>query len=181
MTLHANRTDTEFPLELVVDDLFTGGVTGLVPTVAVRLVGTTSPPFYLDWFDQTFKQVGWTLKYAPMFAIEFGIYQRFLDITTLLPVVPLGTYLSAEYRVSSGGVLGEDQDLICVDDLTSQVTFLRMVAKNKLHEASGNPGTLILYADDGVTVHTTWTLLDETGGPVLPAIGTPARRSAGLP
>jgi hypothetical protein len=178
--LSANRTDTAFPLELVVDDVIVGGLAGLSPTVALRLVSAATPPFYLDWADATFKQSGWTLKHAPLTDIENGVYQRLLNVAGLSPAVARGTHLSAEYTLV-GSVSGREAELIRVDDVEEQVTFLRKVAKNRLEEASGNPGTLVLYADDGVTVDTTWTLRDETGGAVLPGTGTPARRSAGTP
>ena len=55
------------------------------------------------------------------------------------------------------------------------------MATNRLEEKSGYRGSLTLYDDDDVTVIETWELLDEAGGPVLPAIGTPAKRSAASP
>lgn len=181
-TLYADTTSSSIPLQLVVDQLGVGGVPGLAPapTVAIRNVSAGGPPFaYLDWADMTFKVAGWTTKYAAMVDVERGIYQSSLDISSF--AFPLGTVLSAEYSVNASGVVGEDQDVIVLSNVQRSTAFLYKVAKNRLEEASGNPGTLTLYDDDGVTVLETWQLRDETGGAVLPAVGTPARRSAGTP
>jgi len=49
---------------------------------------------------------------------------------------------------------------------------------NRIVEAPGSPGTLILYDDDAVTPLLTWTLTDTSGAAVTAVVGAPARRSA---
>lgn len=177
-TFNTDTTETALPLDLTVNQFSVGGVTGLVPTVAVRLAATGTPQ-YLDWASNTVKTSGWTTKYQNMTEIERGHYQQLLNISVLSLAV--GVKLIAEYAAVVGGVTYTSSDTVLVNNIASQVTLLRQIGKNKLVELSGNPGTLTLYADDTVTVLETWTLTDENGNAVLPAIGTPARRSAGIP
>ena len=178
--LYSEVGETSLPLELVISRLGTGGVPGLTPTVACRNISLGGAPYwYLDWFDNTFKTAAWITKYAPMTNIESGYYQRILNVAALS--LPVGTKLNIEFSVTGAGISGIAADTYELTDTNAQVSYLRKVAKNRMWEASGLPGSLTLYDDDGVTPLTTWTLNDETGGAVLPAVGTPARRGAGTP
>jgi len=56
--------------------------------------------------------------------------------------------------------------------------LLRMVHTNRLEADPGDPGTMILYADDGVTPFKTWNLRDYLGGAVTGVVGSPAYRGA---
>ena len=114
-----------------------------------------------------------------MTEIERGHYQQLLNVSAL--AVAAGMKFIAEYTAVVGGVPYTSDETIQVNNVAQQVTFLRKVGKNKLSEVSGNPGSLTLFDDDGVTPLTTWTLLDESGNAVLPAAGTPARRGSGTP
>ncbi len=58
------------------------------------------------------------------------------------------------------------------------VTLARKALTNKLTEAAGAPGTLVLMDDDTTTPIKTWMLLDGTGAAVVTGAGEPARRSA---
>lgn len=167
-------TMTAAPLDLTVDRQ--GGVTGLAPTVALRDTATNG---YLDWGDATFKTSDWATKYAVMSAVERGHYQRTLNLSAT-PAIVAGMVLVAEYHVDNGaGVVGDAHDYVVVEsDQAADVALLRKALTNRLEEASGNPGALRLYDDDGATVLKTWPLRDEGGGAVLPAVGTPARRGA---
>jgi hypothetical protein len=178
-TIQTDNTETALPLELTINVVPGGGLTGLTPTVALRLTATGTPS-YLDFATNTFKTSGWTTKYQTMSEIERGHYQYLANISAL--GLAVGTKLSAEYHFDSGtGLTGDGQDIVVINNTAAQVTFLRKVAKNRLEETSGNPGTLVLYDDDGATPLETWSLRDETGGAVNPATGTPAKRSAATP
>lgn len=172
---------TAAPLEMTFNLLNVGGVQGATVTVAIRLIDSSSPPYYLDWISMTFKQAGWATKYQPMTDIERGHYQQLLDVATLALIA--GQALNAEYHAVDPmtGFVADGADLLLITNQYQEINYLRKVAKNRLWEAPGNPGTLVLYDDDGVTPLTTWQLLDDQGGPVLPGIGTPGRRSAGTP
>ncbi len=56
---------------------------------------------------------------------------------------------------------------------------LRMMATNRLQEAPGSPGTLVLYKDDGTSPFLTYNLTDFNGNIVIGMVGAPARRSVG--
>lgn len=173
--LEVEQLETALPLELTVDKLGLGGLTGLSPTVAVRNASTVDS--YLDFSDNTFKTSGWTTKYAPMSEVERGHYQRLLNVASL--GLAVGFRLVAEYHADNGfGVVGDDLDLFLVTNKRANAELLRQALTNRLEEVSGNPGSLTLYADDATTVLKTWTLKDESGSAVLPAAGTPARRGA---
>ena len=176
-TIQVETNATNVPLELTVDKINSGGITGLSPTVAVRTC-VTGTPSYLDWNDTTFKTSSWGSKYQIMTEIELGHYQWILNISTL--ALAAGTQLSAEYYMSSSGLVGVDADIISVVNVGQNAKFLRQVATNRLEEAAGNPGTLILYDDGGSTPLMTWDLLDSTGGAVTATAGSPARRAAGV-
>ncbi len=73
-------------------------------------------------------------------------------------------------RLSSGSYTAPDN---------TSVDLLRKALTNRLEAAPGNPGTLILFDDDGVTPLLTWATRDESGGAVAAAPGAPSRRGAG--
>ncbi len=175
MLLDTDTTETSLPLELVVDQLGVGGVTGLSPTVAIRLVGAPTLT-YLDWDDYTFKTSGWSTQFQIMTEIGNGTYQQLLNVSAVVDVL-VGMWFVAEYSASSGSNSGVDNDTIHVNQVMSQTTFLRKFATNRLDEAHGDPGTLTLYDDDALTEIAQWNLLDEEGNAIEPTIGTPARRS----
>ena len=86
----------------------------------------------------------------------------------------------AEYHVDDGGdVVGDAADLLIVVQIQESVWFARKAITNRMEEYAGNPGTLILWDDDGVTPLMQWQLRDGTGGVVQLAAGAPAKRSAG--
>lgn len=170
----ADITATSVPLNLTVSGTL-GGITGLAPTVAVRNGATLDS--YLDWDDDTFKTSGWVTKNALMSEVGGGHYQRSLSMVDI--GAASGSYYVAEYNVDDGGsVKGADEDVIAVTSLVSDLTLLRRLAFNRLEETPGNPGSLILYADDATTPLKTWSTRDYTGGATVGELGAPARRSA---
>lgn len=173
------KTETALPLELVVDQDGVGGVAAIspLPTVAIRDAATLNS--YLDWADYTFKIAGWTLKNGPTSDAGGGHYQRMLDVS-LLPLV-VGERFVAEFRVNSATQKGEDADLWLVTDAKTNGELVRKYHTNRMHEAGGNPGTLVLYDDDDATVLKTHQLRDEFGNAIASTVQTPARRSKGTP
>ncbi len=162
------------PLSLTVV-LDGAGITGLLPTVALRDAETTSS--YLDFADGIFKTAGWTLKTAPMTEIGGGLYQRSLNVAAIASLLA-GMLLAAEYHFDDGaGLVGDDHDLVAIVRVQQDAALLRKHLTNRIVEVSGNPGTLTLKDDDDVSDLLAWSLNDEGGGPVLPAVGTPARRA----
>lgn len=163
------------PLSLVVNRSGSGGINGLVPTVALRQGAL--PSSYLDWSDSTFKTSGWVTKYAALTAAERGHYQRLLNLSTINAVA--GTSYVVQFFVSSGDVQGEAEDVILVvPSVSTDTTLLRKALTNRMEETAGSPGQLTLFDDDGVTVLMRWDLRDATGGAVVSTVGTPARRGA---
>jgi hypothetical protein len=180
--ISTDSTETALPLELIVNSLNIGGVAGLTCTVAVRNISAGGPPYYyLDWADLVFRTSGWTTQFQTMTSIGSGLYEATLNVAALNLPPGVTTKLSAEYRSFGNQTSGEGQDVILVNNVAAQVTLLRKFATNRLEEASGNPGTLTLYDDDAATVIEQFSLLDEFGNAVSPAVGTPAKRSAGTP
>lgn len=169
--IEVQPTDTAVPLELLLTRNGIG-VPGLAPTVAIRLPGT-SPSAYLDWASFTWKTSGWTTQFQPMTDVANGRYEVIFNIAQFN--YTQGTKLIVEYHCSAG-VPGDSTDVISI---TTNLELIRKYATNKLVQASGDPGTLTLYDDNGVTVLKTHQLLDELGNAVLPAVGTPGQRSAG--
>jgi hypothetical protein len=167
--------DSAVPLDLTIDKEGVGGVTGKAPTVAIRDASTTTS--YLDFNDNIFKTVGWTTKYSSMVEVERGHYQKTFNVSVLS--LSEGDILVAEYHVDDGAdVIGDALDIVVITSQTADLSLLRKQITNRLESASGNPGTLTLYNDDGSTPFKTWELRDETGGAVLPSVGSPARRGA---
>ncbi len=170
--LEKNSTAAPLSLNVVLDG---AGVTALSPTVALRDAETTDR--YLDFSDGIFKTSGWTLRTAPMTEVGGGIYQRSLNVAATPSLVP-GMLLAAEYHFDDGaGLVGDDHDLIAIARVQQDTTLLRKNITNRIVEVSGNPGTLTLKDDDDASDLLAWSLTDEAGGPVLPAVGTPARRA----
>jgi hypothetical protein len=56
--------------------------------------------------------------------------------------------------------------------------LIRKVHTNRLEAAPGDPGTLVLYDDDGATPIKTWNLRDYLGAAVVGVDGQPALRGA---
>lgn len=177
MNAEVEKVVASLPLDLVVDQDGVGGVAGIspAPTVAVRDASTTDS--YLDWGDNTFKTAGWTLKNAPLTDVGGGHYRRALNVSTL--PLAVGARFVAEFRVSTSTMKGEDADSYLITDEKAQVELVRKYHTNRMHEASGNPGSIVLYDDDDATALRTHQLRDETGGAVGPSTATPARRSKG--
>ncbi len=169
-----DTTATNVPLHLTVSKDGTGGVTGLTPTVALRDGSTLNS--YLDWDDDTFKTSGWTTKYATLSEVERGHYQRTLSMVDIGATA--GKFYMAEYRVNDGSGTADAMDILIVTSVVSQVDLQDQQILNRLEEAPGNPGTLILYARDGTTPLKTWNLRDSGGGPTTASAGAPSRRSA---
>lgn len=177
MTSYVDKSETSLPLTLTVEKVGIGGITGLAPTVAVRNASTTNS--YLDFGDNTFKTMGWIQKYATMVELERGHYVQFLNVATL--PLPAGGKFTAEYHVDNGtDIKGDDSETYLVTNLVTDSSLTRKYMTNRQHYASGNPGQLQLYDDDDLTVLRTHAMRDESGGAVLPATGSPARRAKGV-
>lgn len=177
-TEEADFNDTQVPLELVVDVLGRGGLPGLTPTVAIRLFPSTN--LYLDWVDLKFKAAGWGLKFNPMVDIGNGIYQQIFNAAgvTTANALPIPYKVTAEYNTTGVCTSGEALDLIFVTELRPDAKLARQFNTNRLESFGGNPGQLVLFADDGVTVQSTQQLRDFLGGAVIDSPGCPAKRSA---
>ncbi len=176
MYARVDKSVASFPLVLVVNQPGIGGVPGQTSTVAIRDAATNNS--YLDWTTGLFAIGGWVVKDAPMTDIGNGIYQRNLLLSTTAGIL-VGSFFVAEYS-TTGAVLGISQEVYqATHDSSADVTLLRKIATNRLEELGGNPGTVKLYDDDGVTLLLTWPLHDFTGGAVVDAVGAPARRGAG--
>lgn len=175
--IEVEQSEVGLPLVLTVEKLGSGGLTGLVPTVALRDGSTLGR--YLDWADNVFKTSGWTVKYAPMSEVESGHYQLTLNVSSLS--LPLGFRMIAEYHVESPEAVGDASDLFLVTNKRATLELLRKIAKNRQEEVSGNPGKLRVYDDDDASVLVEYDLRDELGGAVTSVRGTPARRSKGTP
>jgi len=173
-----DQAQTAAPLFLTVNRSGIGGITGLSPTVALREGSTTNS--YLDFNDNTFKTAGWTTKYVSMTEIERGHYQRALDISAL--PVSENDVLIAEYHVdNSGDVKGDAADLLVVVGSLGDLSLIRKSITNRMEQASGTPGVLELYDDDGTTVLYRWQLRDELGNGIVAIQGAAARRAQGTP
>jgi hypothetical protein len=178
LSLVVEATNIAVPLVLTVTQEGVGGVTGQAPVVALRSAAT--PDSYLDFADNQFKTGGWTTKYALLGETERGTYQTLVDMTALVPTPNTGDAFVAEYGLDSVVGKGADQDVLLVVALGSggDTVLLRKALTNRMEETPGNPGTLILFDDDGITPLLTWQLRDAQGGPIVGGIGAPARRSA---
>jgi len=181
-TLEADYTDTSFPLELSINLQNVGGVSGLSPTVAIRLSPTTNS--YLDWSDSIFKTSGWVVKNQPMTDVSLtggtpGVYQQILNVAALgfTTLSPLPQKIIAEYTSTGSGTGGLTSDTIIVSELRPDAKIARQFDTNILIAEGGSPnGTLTMFADDNVTVQSVQQLNDYAGGPVVNTPGTPAKR-----
>lgn len=175
-------TNAAWPLSLAVDQLGTGGVAGLTPVLQLRLATTTT--FYLDFFDMTFKAAAWVTKQVPLLDVGLGVYTFNLNVAGIVGVA-VGQIFSAEYILTSppnpANVVGTDNDILFVTSKLEQITLTRKYANNRLVETSGNPGKLVLYDDDSITVLETHDLHDEFGGGIAVTVGSPANRTKGVP
>jgi hypothetical protein len=165
---------TNDAVPMVVTLIKDGALTGASPTVALRDGATTNS--YLDWSDFTFKTSGWTEQFAPLGEIGNGQYQYVLDLTAVLGLTA-GRALVAEYAVVDGGSTWTGHDVFLLIDTGATSALLRKLATNRLEEAPGNPGSITLYDDDGVTSLLVWHLRDASGGAIVSSVGAPARRS----
>jgi hypothetical protein len=176
--VQVDKAVTSLPLFLTVNRAGAGGITGLSPTVALRDASTLNS--YLDFNDGIFKTSGWTTKYAALSEVERGHYQRSLDVSALS--VNVFDVLIAEYHVDNGSdVVGDASDLLIITELGGDMKIVRQSITNRMENASGTPGQLVLYDDDGVTPLFTWEIRDEFGGGIIAQTGVPARRGAGTP
>lgn len=108
-----------------------------------------------------------------------GHYSRTLNVATL-PLAS-GASFVAEYAVNNGGpIVGVDSELFLISTLRPDAELTRKYHTNRMHEASGLPGTITLYDDDDMSVLRTHDLRDESGGAIAPTVLTPARRSKGV-
>jgi len=173
------KSDTDLTIFLVIDREGVGGVAGISPLPTVRLRDPLVSGSYYDFGDNTFKTIGWLLQSAPLADVGGGHYSRSLNVSTF----PLGSGATfiAEYKVDDGAAIkGVDSEMFLISALRPEATLLRKYHTNKMHEASGLPGTLQLYDDDDATVLRTHQLRDESGGAIAPTVLTPARRSKGV-
>ena len=176
MYARVDKSVASFPLVLVVNQPGFGGVAGQTSTVAIRNAATANS--YLDWNTGLFATSGWGLKDGPMADIGNGIYQRNLLLASA-GGISAGMLFVVEYT-TTGVVVGIDQEVYQVTRDVGDLALLRKLATNRLEEVGGNPGTVTLYDDDGVTALMTWSLRDAVGGPVVDSPGAPARRGAGV-
>lgn len=167
------------PLVLTVMRPGFGPVTGAAPVVALRRVAGGT---YLDWQDGTFKASGWGVRQTPVPEVNAslapGRYATELDLATIVGA-PAGTVLAAEYAATIDGVLTVTTETWLVSGTDADVDRVRKWFTNRLEEAAGNPGTLVLYDDDDTTPLLTWQLRDGLGGQTVYVPGRPARRSKG--
>lgn len=175
--LEVDYNNAAYTLTLTVNLLNSGGVTGLAPTVAIRLAPTTNE--YWDWATNTFKTSGWTVQFEPMTDLGTGRYQAVLNVAAMgfTPASGLPQTLIAEYSFpNTGQGAGIATDEITVSELRPATTRTRQYATNRLEVLA--PGTETLYADDGVTPLTTQTLTDAGNGPIANEPGSPQKRGA---
>lgn len=175
LAITVEKQITALPLSLNLQREGVGGIPGQHPTVRVRKGSTVDS--YLDFADNTFKLGGWSLKDAPLTEVGDGHYQRVLNLS-VLPVV-YNDVLVAEYDVNDGlDVVGSAADLLIVTEYGADLAVVRKSVTNRLETFPGNPGTLILFDDDGTTVLGRWELRDSAGGGIIATAATPAKRSA---
>ena len=155
------------PLSLTISRPGVGGVVGETPTVELR----RGDGYFLDWNDNTFKNVGWTQKDGPMTDLGGGKYIR--DVNLALIGAQPTTVLVAYYTVT-GPNAAVANDTYSVEDME----LLRQLGSNRMEETPGNPGKMRLYEDDGVTLRATWDIKDALDGGIVSTVGTPAKRGA---
>lgn len=182
----AELTSTAFPLTLsILKDSASGaqGVTGQLPVVSLRDASSTNR--YLDFADNTLKTLGWTQKTKVLTEVGGGYYKTTIDIPAIVPAIPQNSLFVAEYSVNNGSdIVGVGHDVLLMMRTQEDLTLLRRMTKNRFEEypaTLSSPGTLVLFADDGVTPLLVWEVRDAIGGPVTATTGAPARRTAVLP
>jgi len=182
----AELTSTAYPLSLaILKEGAAGliGVTGQIPTVAIR--DATSTNRYLDFADNAFKTLGWTTKFQSLTEVGGGYYKGNVNIATITPAIPQNSLFVAEYLVDNGSdVVGISHDMLLMVNVQADLLLLRRMAKNRFEEypaVGPTPGRLILFADDAVTPLHTWEIRDAAGGPVTATTGAPARRTPAVP
>lgn len=161
--------DTAAPVEL--DVLQNGtGVTGLIPTFAVRRL---SDNFFLDFADNAFKSSGWTTKNQALSEIT-GIAEVAGKYRTLwnssLSITAQGLY-SLEFTTDDIG----DHDTEYVVFLKRELAIKSLVNRLVINEASS---LLEIYDDDGTTLLETWPLTDKNGNSIVLEGTGPANRGA---
>lgn len=168
----------------------TGGLTGQTVTVAIR---RCSDGYYLDWNDGTYKASGWTTKQGSLTEIGGGTYQRAWSVGAL----SAGAQYVAEFTCSGvtaqavpikivasvsnvpGAVWDETASShVTAGSLGELLSKLRKIHTNRVVETAGNPGTVVVYDDDGTTPYLTYQVTDSSGGAVTAQTGAPARRTA---
>ena len=60
----------------------------------------------------------------------------------------------------------------------TEISLIRKMHTNRLEAIPGNPGSLVLYDDDGTAVLKTWLLRDHESAAVVGVAGSPALRAA---
>jgi hypothetical protein len=112
------KQNTLAPLILTLESEGVGGITGQVPTIAIRRATTIDS--YLDFQGYTFKSAGWLEKYEPMTEVESGDYTYFLNLNDINEIV-IGDILSIEYYYDDNGVVRRDQETLLVVESILQI------------------------------------------------------------
>jgi hypothetical protein len=171
---------TQVRLFLLIDREGFGGVPGLAPTVALRWPGVAGR--YLDWADNTFKTVGWSLRRGAMTEVSAslspGEYEKVLDLAATVPVLADGDELVVEFDATNGvDINRRAADVLSVRETVEQLGWVYAVHHNRIEDTPGTPGIVSVYRPDNVTVWQTAQLRDYTGGGVGGTTGLPARRT----
>lgn len=170
------------PIEALILDVNGAPLTGLANIKAA--VRRESDGFLLDWAGPTFKSAGWTTLQQVLAEVDAvnqpGWYRLAWNTGALTNAAAGDKYVVTVTQVGASTAKNVPQSGTLAVALVDPITLLRKGLTNKLEETAGNPGTLVLRDDDGVTVLKTWTLTDSLGGAVVASVGEPARRSAGV-
>jgi hypothetical protein len=105
------KNTTFAPLTLTLEREDIGGITGAIPTIAIRNAITIDS--YLDFTGFTFKSTGWTTKYEPMMEVEEGDYTYFLNLDAIT-AINVGDMLSVEFHYDDGSVVHREQETVAV-------------------------------------------------------------------
>ncbi len=114
-----DRAETEMPISLYVN--YGGPLTGATIAVAIRDGDTDDS--YLDFNDDTFKTLGWTMRQAALTEsiIQDGLYTLSpgLDLTGITNLPAATFYMFAEYEISApaGAVSVMSDTIYLIDDL----------------------------------------------------------------
>jgi hypothetical protein len=107
------------PLVLTLEREDEGGITGAVPTFAVR--DATTLDSYLDFDDFTFKSSGWGTKYEPLTEVESGDYTYWMNLNAMTSI-SIGDILSVEYYYDDGvatNPLREQETMMVVESINN--------------------------------------------------------------